>query len=277
MIIWLASYPKSGNTWLRLFLETLLFNEEILNINNIKISQFPLKHHFEGLVNNFDNLEEISKNYIRAQNKINLDNKIKFLKTHSAYWKAYNAQFTNEENTQGVIHIVRDPRNIITSVLNHFSKENYSDAYKFMNNSAQVIWDEKNKDKKFLTVVSSWVNHYNSWKKFKKNNLLVHYEKLLSNPVEEFNRICDFLNKIANLNFEEDKILKAIEKCNFDNLQKIENEIGFVEASIDTNGSKKKFFYLGPQNDWKKFLDKETLIGIESSFEKEMKELGYLE
>ena len=90
MIIWLASYPKSGNTWLRLFLEYLLFNEEILNINNIKISQFPQKHHFEGLVNNFNSLEEVTKQYINAQIKINLDGKIKFFKTHSAYWKAYN-------------------------------------------------------------------------------------------------------------------------------------------------------------------------------------------
>ena len=277
MIIWLASYPKSGNTWLRLFLESLIFDEEILNINKIKISQFPQKHHFEGLVNNFNNLEQISKNYINAQNKINLDNKIKFLKTHSAYWKAYNTQFTEEENTLGVIHIVRDPRNIITSVLNHFSKENYSEAFKFMNNSAQQIWDEKNNEKTFMTIISSWANHYNSWKKFKKNNLLVYYEKLLINPIEEFNKICVFLNKIGKFNFEKNRILKAIEKCNFYNLQKIENENGFVEAPLDINGSKKKFFYLGPKNDWKKILDKETVIKIENSFENEMKELKYLE
>ena len=106
MIIWLASYPKSGNTWLRLFLESLIFNEEILDINNIKIYQFPQKFHFDGLVNNFNNLEEnyvifLQKN-INAQIKINLDKKIKFFKTHSAYWKAYNTRFTDEENTLGV-------------------------------------------------------------------------------------------------------------------------------------------------------------------------------
>ena len=276
MIIWLASYPKSGNTWLRLFLESLIFNEEILDINNIKISQFPQKRHFEGLIKNFDDLEEVSKNYINVQNKINLDNKIKFFKTHSAYWKAYNTQFTDEENTLGVINIVRDPRNIITSVLNHFSKENYSEASKFMRNSAQQIWDEKNNDDRFMTIISSWSNHYNSWKKFKKNNLLVHYEKLLNDPIEEFNKICNFLNKIANFNFEKGKILKAIEKCNFNSLQKIENKSGFVEAPLDINGSKKKFFYLGPKNNWRTILNKETLKNIENSFESEMKELGYL-
>ena len=146
-----------------------------------------------------------------------------------------------------------------------------------MKNSAQQIWDEKNNDDKFMTIISSWSNHYNSWKKFKKNNLLVHYEKLINDPIEEFNKICDFLNKIANFNFEKSKILKAIEKCNFNNLQKIENESGFVEAPLDISGSRKKFFYLGPQNDWRKILDKKTLKNIENSFESEMKELGYLE
>ena len=96
MIIWLASYPKSGNTWLRLFLESLIFNEEILDINNIKISQFPQKRHFEGLIKNFDDLEEVSKNYINVQNKINLDNKIKFFKTHNACVSYKNKWFTNK-------------------------------------------------------------------------------------------------------------------------------------------------------------------------------------
>ena len=277
MIIWLASYPKSGNTWLRLFLQSLIFNEETLDINNIKIPQFPQKFHFDGLVNNFDNLEEVTKQYINAQIKINSDKKIKFFKTHSAYWKAYNTRFTDEENTLGIIHIVRDPRNVITSVLNHFNKENHFEAFEFMNDPAKVILNKKYENTKLKIIVSSWANHYNSWKKFKKNNLLVQYEKLLSDPIFEFNKICNFLNKIASFNFEKDKILKAIEKCHFKNLQRIENENGFVEASQDIDGSNKKFFNLGPQNDWKKTLGKETIMKIENSFENEMKELGYLD
>ena len=279
MIIWIASYPKSGNTWIRSIISALLYsNDGVFNFKLLnKIDQFPEKKYFKDSVKNFSNFNEIKKNWILEQDKINLDNKIKFFKTHSAYWKAYNTQFTDEENTLGVINIVRDPRNIITSVLNHFSKENYSEASKFMRNSAQQIWDEKNNDERFMTIISSWANHYNSWKKFRKNNLLVYYEKLLSDPIEEFNKICNFLNKIANFNFEKGKILKAIEKCNFNNLQKIENESGFVEAPLDISGSKKKFFNLGPQNDWRKILDKKTLKNIENSFENEMKELGYLE
>ena len=78
MIVWLASYPKSGNTWVRLFLNRLLYSGENFDINNIQIDQFPQKFHFDGLVEDTNNLKETSMNYITAQDKINLDNKIKF-------------------------------------------------------------------------------------------------------------------------------------------------------------------------------------------------------
>ena len=276
MIIWLASYPKSGNTWIRLFLDKLLNNNENIDINNIKSIQFPQKFHFDGLVKDTNNLKETSVNYIVAQDKINLDNKIKFFKTHSANWKAYNTSFTNFENTLGVIHIVRDPRNIVTSVLNHFSKESYPEAMKFMNNSAQQIWDNKNESEKFLTLISSWSNHYNSWKKFEKNNLLISYERLLNEPEKEFNKICNLLSKITNLSFKKNQILEAIDKCKFTNLQKLETEKGFVEAVSDKNGNVKKFFNLGPNNNWEKLLDPEIKSEIEKLFGNEMRDLGYI-
>jgi hypothetical protein len=140
-----------------------------------------------------------------------------------------------------VIHIVRDPRNIITSVLNHFSKENYLDALEFMNNSTQRIWDERNENEKFLTLISTWSNHYNSWKKFKKNNLLISYERLLNEPEKEFTKICNLLNKVASLNFEKDQVFRAIDKCNFSNLQNLEAASGFVEAVSDKDGNVKNF------------------------------------
>ena len=56
MIIWLASYPKSGNTWVRLFIDALLNNKNNkIDINNIKIRQFPLRSDFKGLDINIDN------------------------------------------------------------------------------------------------------------------------------------------------------------------------------------------------------------------------------
>ena len=73
MIIWLASYPKSGNTWIRSFLSSILYtpNGET-NLEGIKkLQQYPLKRQFDGLIKeNFD-LNNLSKNWIKSQEIIN--------------------------------------------------------------------------------------------------------------------------------------------------------------------------------------------------------------
>ena len=76
MIIWLASYPKSGNTWVRIFLDTLLFsqNRNEVDINFNSIDQFPLRTHFKNLTDNVNDINEFAKNCIAAQDTVNLDN-----------------------------------------------------------------------------------------------------------------------------------------------------------------------------------------------------------
>ena len=183
MIIWLASYPKSGNTWVRLFLEALLFykNEE-LNINKTNIRQFPLRKDFNDLNINIDNVKEFATNCLISQEKINLDNKLKIFKTHNAFWKSGDHSFTNEENTQGVIYIVRDPRNVITSLKNHFSIKDYNEALKLIINENDYWIKCKKREFDLPTVTSSWSNHFKSWKN-EENYLLIKYEELLKNPL----------------------------------------------------------------------------------------------
>ncbi len=271
MIIWLASYPKSGNTWVRLFLNALLHAENKLDINNIKIQQFPNKKYFKNILDNFNNLETILNNCLNAQYAINLDNNVKIMKTHSACWKTNKTTFTNYENTLGVIHIVRDPRNVITSLKNHYRKENYQIAMEFMTDERKFIGSKNFKEEFDVpALISSWSNHYKSWSKFNKNYLLIKYEDLLKNPKIEFLKITEYLKKITNFKFNED-IDKIIYECAFDNLKNQENKKGFKEAAKN-----QKFFFLGPKNNWKEILDKNICEEIELKFYKEMKELSYL-
>ncbi|EAS84972.1 Sulfotransferase domain protein [Candidatus Pelagibacter ubique HTCC1002] len=278
MIIWLASYPKSGNTWVRLFLDSLLFKQDAnVNINDIGIKQFPLRGDFNGLTDKIDDENEFVKNCNLAQTKINLDNEIKFLKTHHALWRNGNYSFTNTENTLGVIHIIRDPRNVITSILNHFNRDDYVHALEFMKNPLQCIGDrERGNSADLMTIISSWGNHYSSWRKFKKNNLLIKYEDLINKPEEEFLKLCNFVEKITSLKFEKNLVLKAIKNCEFDKLNRQEETNGFREGAKNIIGKNNKFFYLGPKNNWKKLLNKEIKCEIEKLFEKEMLEIGYL-
>ena len=278
MIIWLASYPKSGNTWVRIFLNSLFSKVNETNINEIKITQFPQRKDFEGFTNNIDDLQEFVKYTLTSQIRINLDNKIKIFKTHNAYWKTGDNFFTDTDNTLGCIYIVRDPRNVITSIKNHFNKKNINKALDFLKDERKVIGalNKPELGADIPTVISSWKNHYNSWKKLKTNYLLIKYENLLSRPEEEFLKITNFLEKIANLKFEKNSISKSVANSDFKILKKQEENIGFIEAQKDERGNPIKFFNLGPENNWKILLDAKIIKEIENSFESEMIELGYL-
>ncbi len=272
MIIWLASYPKSGNTWVRMFLNSILFSNNNVDINKNKIRSFPLRNDFDTLNINVDNVKEFAENCLNAQDLININKDIKFFKTHNAFWSVGEKAFTNENNTLGVLYIVRDPRNVITSLKNHFNKKNYEDCLIFLKDEKKAIGSKKSNNNSDLpTIISSWSNHYKSWKKIKKNYLLVRYEDLLTSPEQEFIKISEFIERILNLKFEKQKILQAVKDCSFEKLSEQENKHGFVEAS-----NNQKFFFLGPKNNWKKLIESKIKIEIEESFKAEMIELGYL-
>ena len=277
MIIWLASYPKSGNTWVRVFLNSLFYTDNNdTDINNLSIGQFPNRRHFEDITDNIDDIDEFSKNCINAQLRLNLSNETKFFKTHHAYWQNGEYQFTDIQTTLGVIYIVRDPRNVITSIKNHFNFDNYNEALNFLTDEKKVIGVKNSKKQMDLPhIISSWKNHFNSWKKMKKNYLLIKYENLIDNPEIEFQKITDYLEKLLNKKLNKNKILDAIEKSSFDNLKQKEELNGFIEAAKSSDYAT-PFFNMGPNNDWKKLLNKNISDKIEIEFKTEMSELNYL-
>ena len=277
MIIWLASYPKSGNTWVRLFLNSLVFTSDALvNINDIRLEQFPTRKYFKDITSNVDDLTEFIQNCNYAQSKLNLDNKIKFFKTHNGLWKIGQHRFTDNENTLGVIHIVRDPRNVVTSIKNHYNYQTYEEALDFIKDENKILGKIGSKKEEDLpTIVSSWKLHYKSWKNLgglESKYILIKYEDLIKDPVREFTRITSFIEKISKIKFDEKNILKAIENTKFDNLKKQEELKGFKESPKNSV----KFFYLGPKNDWQNILDEKIKEDIEISFRNEMQDLGYL-
>ena len=123
MFIWLASYPKSGNTLVRSMLAAYFFSKDgVYNFDLIKnIKQFPVNALFERMGINMQNEREVIKNYIRVQESFNKKESIQFLKTHSYLFNINNHAFTDLNNSLGVIYMVRDPRNVVTSLANHAS------------------------------------------------------------------------------------------------------------------------------------------------------------
>jgi len=283
MIVWLASYPKSGNTWLRAFITSLLSKSTGENsLENMRaIRAYPLTDDFYNLLDDFSDFKKIAKNWETSQNIINLQKKIKILKTHHQLCKIDNFLFTNYKNSLATIYVVRDPRNVITSLMHHYSLKNYDEALKFIFDEHRFSGrlDKKENLKRrteFPTYISSWQNHFNSWKNFKKNFLLIKYEDLINRPEKTFNKISKFLEIIINIKITNEKINEAIIKSSFKNLKKTEEKFGFSEAPISDLNETKKFFNLGPKNDWKNLLPNQIRLEIEKKFQKEMMELGYL-
>ena len=279
MIIWLASYPKSGNTWVRSIISSLLYtNDGIFNFDLLdKIQKFPKNNHFREFTNDIENFEEIQKYWIPAQEKLNTDKKIKFLKTHHINCKINQYYFTNKENTLATIYIVRDPRNLINSISNHYNKS-VNDAKDFLLKPRFIMGHKKDEpNKKFLkTLLGTWSEHYNFWKKDNNDFLLIKYEDLIDDTEKELKKIIEFLKKYIKITTDDIKNKNIIQSTSFKKLQSLEEQGKFHENAHISSTVKKKFFYLGPKNRWEKNLEREIKEEIENKFLAEMKELGYL-
>ena len=284
MIIWIASYPKSGNTWVRSLLSTYLYTEDgIFNFNLLKkILKFPSKKYLEFFTEDFSDIKKISEYWIAAQNRINLynENESIFLKTHSALCTLENNSFTNKANTQAVIYIVRDPRNVITSISNHYSF-NIEESYNFMIDNSRMLVADKWGGKNFgiSEMLGSWSQHYKSWQNIKFAPILnIKYENLINDTKNSLITIINFLQRFIEVKVDNKKILKTVESCNFENLSKMEKKQGFDEAAYSEKTSKKvDFFHLGEKNNWKNLLSLEMEKKIRTAFDKEMKELKYID
>jgi len=277
MILWIASYPKSGNTWVRLFLRSYFCKaEKQFSINQkeadeFKINQFPNINILKEMNINYNNFLSISENWISMQERINLNNKVNFLKTHNAMCTINNHKFTNKQNTAGIIYIVRDPRDIVISYSHHLN-QTYDQVIDGMLDSKNQELAQVKKEKFPSTILGKWSDHYNSWKNYGSENfLLIKYEDMLFDDIKIFRKILEYLNNTTGLLFDQSKMLKAIENTSFEKLQNQEKKFGFNEHTKST-----LFFRNGKIGDWKGKLSLKQVKRIEEGFNKEMKELGYL-
>ena len=279
MFIWLASYPKSGNTLVRSLLAAYFFTKDgRCNFEIIKnILQFPEVKLFINQGVNYKNEMEMIKNYIKVQESINKKKSVQFLKTHSYLFNIENHPFTNLDNSLGVIYIVRDPRNVLISAANHNQTSNEKTLEHLV--TGHVMG--KNDGNGTLVYTGNWASNYESWKSFKSvgKYLLIKYEDLIYDKEKTFLKILNFIHKLSKNNFvlDKKKFKNVIDTTDFGNMQRMEKDTDFHESMINKKtGKKVKFFYLGPKNDWKNLLDENIQKKIEKAFKKEMTELGYL-
>ena len=278
-IIWISSYPKSGNTWVRYLLCNYFYNDhkedfkfEILkNINKFPSIQYVKKLADKEIILN--NAYNISKYWIKIQKEITkTDKNFVFLKNHNSLVSIKGNEFTSELFSLGSIYIVRDPRDVLISQLNFNKQLTLKQALKKLT-SENLFCHVSKKNSLDVEVLGSWKFNYISWRDGVKNmpRLIIKYEDLVNDTYNTMLKVIIFLSNLINSKIDHEKIKFSIKQSSFQRLQKLENTLGFEEIS-----STNKFFNSGKINQWKDQLTKDQIYFIENTFKEEMKELNYI-
>jgi len=272
-IVWLASYPKSGNTWTRAFLANYLVNPD----NPIPINQ----------INRFGMGDSIAKTYhMVAGRQIDLNNvelvlslrekvlrgivandaDVNFTKTHNIKKIARGVELIPDRFTRSAIYILRNPLDMVLSYARHYGIT-AEDAVKRIGNSDNGNAPTPTTTAEFL---GKWSDHVDSWTAPAPYPVLVlRYEDLLDDPETQFARIVEHIG----MPLDDKRLKKAIKFSSFKELSKQEKKAGFVEKSEQA----KSFFTKGTSGQWQDELDNDLVRRIRRDHRVVMKRYGYYE
>ncbi|MEQ8357481.1 MAG: sulfotransferase domain-containing protein [Kiloniellaceae bacterium] len=272
-ILWLASYPKSGNTWMRVFLANLILNEpeplELKRINEVCSSE-PNEVWFKPLTKSpVADLSErqIARLRTKAQERAaRLNKNIIPMKTHSFLGKDHGAPTISLTASIGVIYIVRDPRDVAVSAADHYGLT-LDQTIEMMNDK-----NARGRGMPGNTVyerMGTWSDHVKSWTKWTHSPLQVlRYEDMLADPLGQLGAVA------RKLGITEDaaRLRRAVEFSAFKTLQAQEAKTGFAEKSVNSQ----RFFRSGSSGAWRDTLAPEQVAAIERDHAVQMRRFGYL-
>ena len=276
-IIWLASYPKSGNTWFRIFLSGLLGDEkEPTDINKISSTHgiASARHIFDELTGiEASDLSHDEVDILRPglYNRLSNDaNQSLFIKVHDAYtFLPDNRPLFPPSATKGIIYIIRNPLDVAVSNSNHNSCTVQQSIDAMCDDNHGLCAKTKKLKDQLRQKIGTWSSHVTSWANAKDQDVhVVRYEDMKLSPLETFTAAIRF----AGLDFGRTAIGAAIQKSSFGEMQKQEKEKGFKERPIGAPS----FFRKGEVGSWREQLTTEQVRQIIHAHGTVMKKFGYL-
>lgn len=275
-IVWLASYPKSGNTWLRAFLAALL-GDGTVDINDMKsdgiYSSRSTFSHFTDLDSTLLTNEEIAllqpavyQDYADTSPEDRL-----FIKIHDAYtYNTSNVPIIPTAGTFGIIYIIRNPLDIAGSLANHL-QTSLDFAVKQLNTFPKSINRPQgylNTTEQLDQLLLNWSEHVASWIDQKNCPVLtIRYEDMITDALQTFSGCCAFIG----LEYNESEIAGAITASAFDNLKQQEEEKKFKEKKIGSS-----FFRQGKMGLGRSELSETQIRSIIAAHSGIMSKFGYL-
>ncbi|MFW5781507.1 MAG: sulfotransferase domain-containing protein [Bacteroidota bacterium] len=276
-IIWLASYPKSGNTWFRVFLTNLLDkNEKPANINNLYPTTIASSRQM------FDEATGLSSSDLSPSEIETLRPEVyRYIaetSENTIYHKIHDAniltgtgkELVPPDVTFGALYFIRNPLDVCVSFAHHAATD-FQTMSRRMNNPEHSFCNKPEKlhnqlEQRLLT----WSDHVKSWTDQDKFPVqVVRFEDMLENPVETFTKAVRF----AGLKNDKKKIKKALEFSSFEELKKQENKSGFLEKAPGASS----FFREGKTGTWKKLLPPKVVKEIVDANREIMIRYGYLD
>jgi hypothetical protein len=274
-IVWLASYPKSGNTWFRIFLSNLRSEKAVpIDINEIQTNGiFSSNSIFEKATgihpsdlspNEADLIRPDAFRYYSSR----FDD-LFFIKAHDAYTYLPNNQpLFPSDVSFGAIYFIRNPLDVAVSWAFHNGRTT-ENAEKTINSNIKVASKRTNCPNQLEQNLLSWKEHVNSWMNNKEIPVLIlRYEDMKENTLATFKKAVQFLK----WDYSDADIQKAIELSSFKNLKNQELEKGFNERQP----KQKIFFRKGQIGDWKNYLTEQQAQDIITFNHDVMKEFAYL-
>jgi len=269
-IVWIASYPKSGNTWARCFLDAYFLNDVDINEIVTSVSDDVAGVYQVGDGSDITKLPIDIQNLARPMAMLRLarmhnstrgDSFPLFVKTHQPHLVANGIEIIPECLTKAVIFIVRDPRDVLPSFARHMGKD-MDMAVEWMTDKYRTL---SSNDNRVGELISSWDKHAISYLNADTHNvLIVRYEDMIANPVTEFARMLEH----AGVTPDMEKVKRAVEVVNIDKLKSQEEQAGFKESSPY---AKNQFFKAQKETPAPKHIHR-----IEREFGRVMKRLGYI-
>jgi hypothetical protein len=272
-ILWLASYPRSGNTWLRAFLHNLLRNpDEPYDIN--RLQDFTLLEHDARWYRRFDPrpATELTKEEVAAlrpkvqEAMTRASPDTVFVKTHNALMEDRGHPLISLPLTAGAVYVVRNPLDVVLSYSAHFGVSLDAAVDAMTHPGTQAV---ANQAHFVYEVFGSWTENVESWTAKPSPALLVlRYEDMLQTPEATFGRLAGFLG----LQPTAERLRRAIEHSSFDRLRAQEQSRGFRERSLKSD----RFFREGRSGQWRDLLAPAQIDAVVGACRGPMARFGYL-
>lgn len=272
-ILWLASYPKSGNTWLRAFLANYIHNPDApLPIDDLQKFNFSdgIAAHFEKVATRsvvtmtFSEIQALRPKVHEMFARSNPDPV--FVKTHNAVSIQHGIPMISPQFTAGAVYVIRNPLDVVVSYAHHYG-ETHDQAITAMAADDRIMLPHLNQ---IYQHFGSWSHNVKSWTTAPGLNChVMRYEDMTLKPQKTWRALIKYLG----MPLENTRLKKSMKFSSFKELAKQEKDGGFVEAVEVDN---RIFFRKGKTGSWRQDLSADQIQQVIDSHGDVMAEYGYL-